>query len=188
MRKTLSTLHDMARKGEKIAALTCYDASFAKLLEAAGVDILLVGDSLGMVLQGRESTLPVTLEQMVYHVECVARGSSQAFIVADMTFGSYQDSPQQAFRNASQLLRAGAHDKQHKRKRINQYGTFTYAADSFDVVLKPKINGRYVSFYRSAVIITKFHLAMFPSEWNSRRLRGSPICEARLVCIHSFCE
>ena len=109
MRTTLSTLHNMAHEGTKIVALTCYDASFAKLLEAAGVDILLVGDSLGMVLQGRESTLPVTLEQMVYHVECVARGSSQAFIVADMPFGSYQDSPQQAFRNASQLLRAGAH-------------------------------------------------------------------------------
>lgn len=109
MRTTLTTLQNRARDGTKIVALTCYDASFAKLLEAAGVDILLVGDSLGMVLQGRESTLPVTLEQMVYHVECVARGSCQAFIVADMPFGSYQDNPQQAFRNASQLLRAGAH-------------------------------------------------------------------------------
>ena len=109
MRTTLSQLQTMARNGEKIAVLTCYDASFAKVLEEAGVDILLVGDSLGMVLQGRESTLPVTLEQMMYHVECVARGSSRAFIVADMPFGSYQDNPQQAFRNASQLLRAGAH-------------------------------------------------------------------------------
>ena len=109
MRTTLTTLHQMARDGAKIVALTCYDASFAKLLEAAGVDLLLVGDSLGMVLQGRETTLAVTLEQMCYHVACVARGSSQAFIVADMPFGSYQDSPQQAFRNASQLLQAGAH-------------------------------------------------------------------------------
>ena len=109
MRTTLTTLHNMARDGEKIAALTCYDASFAQLLEQAGVDILLVGDSLGMVLQGRESTLPVTLADMVYHVECVARGSSKAFIVADMPFGSYQDNPNEAFRNASQLLRAGAH-------------------------------------------------------------------------------
>lgn len=108
MRTTLTTLQNKARDGVKIVALTCYDASFAKLLEAAGVDILLVGDSLGMVLQGRESTLPVTMEHMVYHVECVARGSTQAFIVADMPFGSYQDNPQQAFRNASQLLRAGA--------------------------------------------------------------------------------
>ena len=109
MRTTLTTLHKMAREGEKIAALTCYDASFAKLLEEAGVDILLVGDSLGMVLQGRESTLPVTLADMLYHVECVARGSSRAFIAADMPFGSYQDNPHEAFRNASQLMRAGAH-------------------------------------------------------------------------------
>lgn len=109
MRKTLTTLHKMARDGEKIAVLTCYDASFAQLLEAAGVDVLLVGDSLGMVLQGRESTLPVTLEQMIYHTECVARGSKQAFIVADMPFGTYQDNPQEAFRNASRLMSAGAH-------------------------------------------------------------------------------
>ncbi len=109
MRTTLNTLHKMAREGDKIVALTCYDASFAKLLEAAGVDILLVGDSLGMVLQGHESTLPVTMEQMLYHVASVARGSTQAFIVADMPFGSYQDDAHAAFRNASQLLRAGAH-------------------------------------------------------------------------------
>jgi 3-methyl-2-oxobutanoate hydroxymethyltransferase len=109
MRKTLTTLQQMAARGEKIAVLTCYDASFAQLLEAAGVDVLLVGDSLGMVLQGRESTLAVTLEQMIYHTECVARGSKQAFIVADMPFGSYQNNPQEAFGNASRLMRAGAH-------------------------------------------------------------------------------
>ncbi len=109
MRNTLTTLQKKAQAGEKITALTCYDASFAKLLEAAGVDILLVGDSLGMVLQGRESTLPVTLADMIYHTECVARGSSSAFIVADMPFGSYQNNPQDAFQNASQLMRAGAH-------------------------------------------------------------------------------
>ncbi len=109
MRSTLTTLHKMMQHGEKIAALTCYDASFAKLLEAAGVDILLVGDSLGMVLQGRESTLAVTLDEMIYHVECVARGSNEAFIVADMPFGSYQNNPPDAFTHASQLMRAGAH-------------------------------------------------------------------------------
>jgi 3-methyl-2-oxobutanoate hydroxymethyltransferase len=108
-RITLTTLHKMAREGEKIAALTCYDASFAQLLEAAGVDVLLVGDSLGMVLQGRESTLPVTLDEMIYHTRCVARGSKRAFIVADMPFGSYQENPQEAFRNAARLMRAGAH-------------------------------------------------------------------------------
>ena len=72
MRKTLTTLQSMRNKGEKIVVLTCYDASFAALLEANGVDILLVGDSLGMVLQGHESTLPVTLDEMVYHAACVA--------------------------------------------------------------------------------------------------------------------
>lgn len=108
-RTTLTTLHKMAREGEKIAALTCYDASFAGLLEDAGVDVLLVGDSLGMVLQGRETTLAVTLAEMEYHTRCVARGSSKAFIVADMPFGSYQENPQEAFRNAARLMSAGAH-------------------------------------------------------------------------------
>ena len=108
-RTTLTTLHKMARDGEKIATLTCYDASFAGLLEQAGVDVLLVGDSLGMVLQGRETTLAVTLADMEYHTRCVARGSSQAFIVADMPFGSYQENPQEAFKNAARLMSAGAH-------------------------------------------------------------------------------
>jgi len=109
MRITLNTLHKMAQDGEKIAMLTCYDASFALLLENAGVEVLLVGDSLGMVLQGHESTLPVTLAEMVYHTRCVARGSKRAFIVADMPFGSFQLSPQQTFANAAQLMAAGAH-------------------------------------------------------------------------------
>jgi len=108
-RTTLTALHKKAREGEKLAVLTCYDASFAALLEAAGVDVLLVGDSLGMVLQGRETTLAVTLAEMEYHTRCVARGSSRAFIVADMPFGSYQESPQEAFRNAARLMSAGAH-------------------------------------------------------------------------------
>jgi 3-methyl-2-oxobutanoate hydroxymethyltransferase len=108
-RITLNTLHKMAADGEKIATLTCYDASFAGLLEAAGVEVLLVGDSLGMVLQGRETTLAVTLAEMEYHTRCVARGARQAFIVADMPFGSYQESPQEAFRNAARLMSAGAH-------------------------------------------------------------------------------
>jgi len=88
--------------------LTCYDASFAKLSEAAGVDILLVGDSLGMVIQGHDSTLPVTLGDTLYHVRSVARGSEKALIVADMPFGSFQSSPQQAFRGAARLMAAGA--------------------------------------------------------------------------------
>jgi len=109
MRKTLTTLQSMRDKNEKIAALTCYDSSFAALLENNGVDVLLVGDSLGMVLQGRESTLAVTLEAMAYHTACVASGSSQAFIMADMPFGTSQVSPRETFVQAAQLMAAGAH-------------------------------------------------------------------------------
>ncbi len=88
--------------------LTCYDASFAALCDAAGVETLLVGDSLGMVVQGHDSTLPVTMEQMEYHVGMVARGSQKALIVADLPFGSYQHSPENAFSNAARLMAAGA--------------------------------------------------------------------------------
>jgi len=108
MRTTLSNLQKLAREGEKIAVLTCYDASFATLLENAGVDVLLVGDSLGMVVQGEETTLPVSMADMVYHTRCVARGAKQAFIVADMPFGSYQHGPARAFVNAAKLMAAGA--------------------------------------------------------------------------------
>ena len=108
MRTTLTSLKAMYEKGERIAVLTCYDASFAALLEAQGVDVLLVGDSLGMVLQGHENTLPVALEDMVYHTSAVARGASKAFIVADMPFGTSQISPQQTFENAARLMVAGA--------------------------------------------------------------------------------
>jgi 3-methyl-2-oxobutanoate hydroxymethyltransferase len=106
---TLNTLQQMARDREKIAVVTCYDASFAALLEGAGVEVMLVGDSLGMVVQGQETTLPVSMDEMEYHTRCVARGSQRAFIVADMPFGSYQESPQQALRNAVRLMAAGAH-------------------------------------------------------------------------------
>ena len=109
MRITLATLQKMAEEGSRIAMLTCYDASFAAVLEAAGVDSLLIGDSLGNVLQGHESTLPVTLRDMVYHTQCVARGSKRAFIVSDMPFATFQISPQDAFHNAAELMAAGAH-------------------------------------------------------------------------------
>ncbi len=108
MRKTLTTLQTMRSKGEKIAVLTCYDASFAALLEAQGVDVLLVGDSLGMVLQGHETTLPVTITDMIYHTDCVVRGAQQAFIIADMPFGTSQVSPRETFAYAAQLMAAGA--------------------------------------------------------------------------------
>ena len=109
MRITLTTLQKMAQDGQKITMLTCYDASFAAVLEEAGVESLLIGDSLGNVLQGHESTLPVRLRDMVYHTECVARGSKRAFIVSDLSFGSFQVSPEETFRNAAQLMAAGAH-------------------------------------------------------------------------------
>lgn len=109
MRITLTALHKMAQEGNKITQLTCYDASFAAVLDAAGVDTLLIGDSLGNVLQGHESTLPVTLRDIVYHTECVARGAKRAFIIADMPFGTFQVSPQETFRNAAAIMAAGAH-------------------------------------------------------------------------------
>lgn len=105
---TLNTLQSMHSKAEKIAMLTCYDASFAQVLENAGVDVLLVGDSLGMVLQGHNSTLPVTLDDMVYHTACVARGAKQAFIIADLPFGTFQVNPEKTFEHAARLMAAGA--------------------------------------------------------------------------------
>ncbi|MDR1529230.1 MAG: 3-methyl-2-oxobutanoate hydroxymethyltransferase [Burkholderiales bacterium] len=105
---TLTTLKKMRDEGRKIVMLTCYDASFAALLERTGVDIALVGDSLGNALQGHPSTLPVTLEQMIYHTECVARGSRRMLIATDMPFGAYQETPQQAMRHAAKLMAAGA--------------------------------------------------------------------------------
>ncbi len=108
MRITIPKLQERARAGEKLAMLTCYDASFAAICDEAGVDILLVGDSLGMVVQGHDSTLPVTLEQTEYHVQCVARGSAKALVVGDLPFGSFQESPSMAFRSAARLMAAGA--------------------------------------------------------------------------------
>ena len=98
----------MAQDGNRITQLTCYDASFAGVLDAAGVETLLIGDSLGNVIQGHESTLPVTLRDIVYHTSCVARGSRRAFIIGDMPFGTYQTSPQDALRNAAEIMAAGA--------------------------------------------------------------------------------
>lgn len=106
---TIHTLRRMKQAGEKIAMLTCYEASFAALMNQAGIDILLVGDSLGMAVQGLDSTLPVSLDDMCYHTRLVARGNSHAMIMADLPFGSYQASKEQAFVSAAKLMAAGAH-------------------------------------------------------------------------------
>ena len=108
MRLSMEHFRKMQDRGEKIVMLTAYDSSFAALCEAAGVEMLLIGDSLGMVMQGHDSTLPVSLDDVIYHAACVARGSQQALIIADMPFGTYQESPEQAFRNAVPLMSAGA--------------------------------------------------------------------------------
>jgi 3-methyl-2-oxobutanoate hydroxymethyltransferase len=106
---TLPRLAQMHASGEKIAMLTCYDAAFASLLDEAGVDILLLGDSLGNVLQGRGSTAPVSLEDMVYHTFCVSRGHKWAWIIADLPFDSYHASKEEAWKSAAALVKAGAH-------------------------------------------------------------------------------
>jgi len=107
--KRLTTAKDiMAMKGrQKIVAVTCYDATFARLCEAAGVDLILVGDSLGMVIQGHKDTLRVTLDHMVYHTQCVSRGISCTHLVADMPFLSFQVNPEEALRNAGRLIQEG---------------------------------------------------------------------------------
>ncbi len=106
---TLTRLREMHAQREPISMLTCYDATFARVLDDAGVDCLLVGDSLGMVLQGEASTLPVTLADMAYHTRCVARGNRSAWVIGDLPFGSYQRSREQAMASAAALMAAGAH-------------------------------------------------------------------------------
>ena len=104
---TLTTLQKIKEAGQKFACLTAYDACFADIASSAGVEVLLVGDSLGMVLQGHDSTLPVTMADMVYHVACVKRGNKGALIMADLPFMSYA-SESQTLENAASLMRAGA--------------------------------------------------------------------------------
>ena len=104
---TIPALHAMRAAGTKISMLTCYDASFASLMDRCEVDMLLVGDSLGMVCAGHTSTLPVTLEDMVYHTASVARGNKNALLVSDLPFGSYA-TKEMAFESSAALMRAGA--------------------------------------------------------------------------------
>lgn len=104
---TVVDLLEMKQRGEKITCLTAYDASFARLLDANGIDALLVGDSLGMVLQGHNSTIPVTIAQMQYHLECVSRAVRRAFVIADLPFLSYTDT-KTALVNSAVLMQSGA--------------------------------------------------------------------------------
>src|SRR5215471_16168361 len=104
---TIHTLRQMKARGEKIAVLTAYDATFARLFDEAGVDALLVGDSLGMVVQGHDTTLPVTLEEMAYHCRAVARAVRRAHVIGDMPFMTYQTSIQEGMANAGRLIKEG---------------------------------------------------------------------------------
>jgi 3-methyl-2-oxobutanoate hydroxymethyltransferase len=104
---TIHTLKRQKQAGQKICMVTAYDATFARVLDDAGADILLVGDSLGMVVQGNDSTLPVTMDQMVYHCRAVTRGARRAHVVGDMPFLSYQTTPLEAVKNAGRLVAEG---------------------------------------------------------------------------------
>jgi len=106
-KSTILSLAKMREHNEKIVMLTSYDASFASLVDDCGVDIILVGDSLGMVIQGHSSTLPVSMDDMIYHTACVARGARFSMVLADLPFASYS-TPDQALTHAAQLMRVGA--------------------------------------------------------------------------------
>lgn len=104
---TVATLKKQKEAGEKIACLTAYDYSFATLLDRNGVDVILVGDSLGMVMQGHDTPVPVTLEDCIYHTKCVIRGAKNSMVIGDLPFGSYQESKEQALRNSVRLMQEG---------------------------------------------------------------------------------
>lgn len=106
---TLHRIRELAATGEKLTMLTCYDATFAALHDAAGVELLLVGDSLGMTVQGAATTVPVTLEHMAYHVRCVATGNTTAWVIGDLPFGTYHEGAAQTIASARTLMQAGAH-------------------------------------------------------------------------------
>ncbi|TNF06000.1 MAG: 3-methyl-2-oxobutanoate hydroxymethyltransferase [Gammaproteobacteria bacterium] len=105
---TINTLQDLKAKGQKFPVITCYDASFAKLVEQAEIEVVLVGDSLGNVIQGHDSTVPVTVEEMAYHVSAVRRGNSKSLIIADLPFMAYA-TVEQTMANSAALMQAGAH-------------------------------------------------------------------------------
>jgi len=106
---TLPSMRQMHAKREPITMLTCYDSTFARLLDEAEVDALLIGDSLGMVLQGKPSTIPVSLDEVAYHTRCVTAATRTAWVIADLPFGSYHAGVDQGIRSAAALMQAGAH-------------------------------------------------------------------------------
>ncbi len=109
-RVTTQTLHEMKAAGERIAMLTAYDYTMARLVDAGGADVILVGDSASNVMAGHETTVPITLDQMIYHAQCVVRGVQRALIVVDLPFGSYQGDPKVALRSAIRVMKeTGAH-------------------------------------------------------------------------------
>lgn len=105
---SINSLQQKKQAGRKFAVITCYDAGYARLVEKAAIDVILIGDSLGMVVQGQDSTLPVTVEHMAYHTACVSRGCSTPLLISDMPFGSY-NTTEQCLESASSLMRSGAH-------------------------------------------------------------------------------
>ena len=107
-KNTVTTLFEMKERGEKISQLTCYDYTTACLIEKAGINTVLVGDSLGMTMQGYDTTLPVTMEEMIVYGRSVVRGCPSAFVIMDMPFMSYNISVEEAIRNAGEFVRAGA--------------------------------------------------------------------------------
>ena len=107
MRITASQIKEMKKQGEKIAMITAYDYPMAKLIDEAGMPIILVGDSLGMVVLGYESTIPVTMDEMIHHTKAVVRGTKHALIISDMPFMTYHISIEDALRNAARFIQEG---------------------------------------------------------------------------------
>src|SRR5210317_539366 len=109
-RVTIKVLQQMKNEGDKISMLTAYDFSFAKIIDEAGIDIILVGDSASNVMAGHETTLPITLDQMIYHASAVIRAVERALVVVDLPFGSYQSDPKEALRSAIRIMKeSGGH-------------------------------------------------------------------------------
>jgi 3-methyl-2-oxobutanoate hydroxymethyltransferase len=133
-RITTTQLRRKPRDGERIVMVTCYDATFARLVDEANVDVILIGDSLGMVVQGHENTLPVTLDEMIYHCRAVARGAQRAHLVGDLPFGSYQAGTEQLIQSAARLLK--------ERKSRHLHSAFLLSQETQHRCQLPHVPGR----------------------------------------------